>query len=657
MKKLLFFRISPISPIRLIKNLAVLLCGLSMAVLSSCDDWLDTENERIVPAHDELTDISALRAATAGLYAQPWYYFMKQRFISLGDARANNLYISNSTLGEVNAQATLNEEKQNASIQYSWASLYNVVTQAGYIVNDYAPYCIEQGVCTTAEANACIGEARFMRALAYWYLAMYWHDVPIVHDPVTQSPSARANSFEDVLQYAICEAEYASKWLPVTPIARGRVSQVSAWALLSRLYLTAAAWAKGDHFSEGFCERVLDPYYEKDIEYGAKYSLTEFYYAKAALAARKAIEMAPNGGYALMDDYEEMFRVQNNNCQEVLFAIQTVASSTSYGLGNELQGMFCYDRCISKNYGMTYFNWAGYDFVLLAKERGGLSRTRGNIMPHGMTYSYLYHEQDTCRSKGETWTVNRNSWDPVAVKKQVVGGPLGTDNIAIQGNSGFCTPMLRLSEVYLNLAEALMGLYGEETTTNPRMLEPVNTVRRRAYKTELALDTYPGDYTRLSLDSLLLERRLEFFAEGLFWTDIVRRSFMGDTHLKRMLDYQNGHLADLEDDPLMGCHRLYKYSYKKDSDTNRIGTPSLSTNASDGSYIIIQPSRECVHNVPDGSWCHAQDLGTSENLWSMIYPPTEVMQDPELVKEPVSYDFSDIILHKYDYRYEEEVSE
>ncbi len=626
-------------------------CGMAI-VLSACDDYLDTTNERIVPAHDELTDISALQAVTGGLYAQPWYYFMKQRFISLGDARANNLYVSTSTLGEVNAQATLNEEKQNASIQYAWASLYNVITQAGYIVNDYAPYCVANGVCSEAEANACTGEARFMRALAYWYLAMYWHDVPIVDDPVVVSPTAYANTFESVIQYAICEAEYAAKWLPATPAAKGRVSQVSAWALLSRLYLTAGAWAAGNHFTEKFQTDVLDGYYENDIEYGAKHSLAEFYYAKSALAARHALEQAETSGYSLMDDYEQLFRVQNNNCAEVLFAIQTVASSTSYGLGNELQGMFCYDRCISKNYGMTYSNWASYDAVLLMKHRGGLSRSRGNIMPHGMTYDYLYHEQDTCSIKGTPWTVNRNSWEPVAIKKQVVGGPLGTDNIAIQGNSGFCTPLLRMSEVYLNLAEALMGLHGEEATTRQDVLDAVNTVRRRAYRQEIARGTYPGDYPRVNLDTLLLERRMEFFAEGLYWTDIVRRSFMGDRHLKRMLDYQNNQIAELEDNPLMGCHRLHRYAYKPDDDLNLLGTPTLSTNATDGSYIIIQPSRACVHKVPADSYCHATTLGTEDNLWSMIYPPTEVMQDANLLKAPVRYDFATIIDNKYNYRYE-----
>lgn len=644
-----------------------LVCGAIAVAFVSCNDYLDTANERITPAHEELKSLSALRATTANLYAQPWYYFHKQRFIMLGDARANNLYVSNSNIGEMNAQATLNEDKQTATMLYAWGSLYDVITQADYVIQDYVPYCIANGICSSADANACAGEARFMRALAYWYLTVYWHDVPIVDDIFTQNAMAAPNKFEDVLQYAICDAEYAARWLPVVPVAKGRVSSVSAHALLSRLYITAGAWAKGGHYSADFKSRVADGYYRDDVDYMSSASLTEFFYSKAAAAARQALNDAPTGGYGLMDDYEQIFRVQNNNCSEVLFAIQTVASSTSYGLGNELQGTFCYDRCLDKNYGMTYFNFASYDIVNLLSQRGGLTRSRGNIMPHRMTYDYLYHEQDTCSNhnggyhKGDKWVVTRNSWDAVAVKKQVVGGPLGTDNIAIQGNSGFCTPLLRMSEVYLNLTEALMGLYGEETTTRPRVLDGINIVRRRAYKSEIAAGTYstlPGDYVTINFDTLLLERRMEFFAEGLAWSDIVRRSYMGDSHLRRMVDYQNNKIAETENAPLMGCYRLYNYGYRPAQDattraylTDRLGVPYLKTNA-DGSYVVVQPSHSCVHQVPEGSYCHSQDMMTSTNLWSMIYPPTEVAQDANLHADPVAFDFTTIIANKNDYRNE-----
>lgn len=211
--------------------------------------------------------------------------------------------------------------------------------------------------------------------------------------------------------------------------------------------------------------------------------------------------------------------------------------------------------------------------------------------------------------------------------------------------------MLRMSEVYLNLTEALMGYYQIEETTNQNVLSGVNTVRRRAYKYELENGGYIGDYGQngvFNLDSLLQERRMEFFMEGLFWTDIVRRSFMGEKHLQRMLDYCNNKLYEVEGDPIMGCHRLYGYKYTANANTNMLGTVALTQ--SNGSYNIARASRECVHKISEGSFCHSNELGEADNLWSMVYPPTESMQDPNLLKAPVSYDFSQIIANKENYK-------
>lgn len=629
----------------------VLCMAVGILIFTSCDDYLDTTNEKVVPAHDVLTSLDALRQTTANLYLEPWYFFHKQRFIQLGDARANNLYISSTASNDYNAQATFSERNENASIANAWGSLYNVITQAAYIIDDYAPYCVEQGICTQEEANVCIGEARFMRALAYWYLAVYWHDVPIVDNAVSTSTVAYANRFEDVLQYAICEAEFARKWLPLTPYQTGRVSRVSAEALLSRLYLTAGAYAKGGHYSADFKQQVLDSYYANDYDYQASQSLSEFYYAKAVEAAEKAISDAPQAGYGLMDDYEQLFRVQNNNCKEVLFALQFLSGNTTTGLGNDMQGYLCYDRCVDNNYGQAYSTWVSYDFLMVSSRRGGLSRTRGNVFLNGMTYDYLFHEWESCPTTqhGEPWTVNRGS-SVLPVKKQVVGGPMATDNAAFNGNSGFDTPMLRLSEVYLNLTEAQMGLYGLDETSNSNILQGVNTVRRRAFKDEIANDRYIGDYGRngsFNLDSLLQERRMEFYMEGLSWADIVRRSFMGEKHLQRMLDYNNNHIIEVEGDSIMGCHRLYRYTYKAASTTSQIGTPALYQ--SSGAYSIARASRECVHSISANSYCHSNELGEADNIWSMVYPPTETLQDPNLLKAPISYNFTNIIQNKANY--------
>lgn len=640
----------------MIRYIKFILCTFCIVAVG-CEDFLDTTNERDNPAYNELTTLDALRATTASLYTSPWYYFHKSRFIQLGDARSNNIYNNSDTSNDYTVMATFNETSENVALTYAWGSLYNVITQAAYVIDDYAPYCISNGVCTEEEANVCIAEARFMRSLAYWFLAMYWHDVPIVENAVSVSQTAYANRFEDVLQYAICEAEWAYKWLPDVPYQTGRVCKTSASVLLSRLYITAGAYAKGEHYSDSFVNDVLDGYYSDDDDYNAAFSLPEFFYAKAVGAAEHAINDGPKAGFGLMEDYEEIFRVQNNNNKEVLFAIQfTPGNATTYGLANELQGQFCYDKCINNDYGTGFNTFASYDFIYVALKRGGLNRVRGNIFLPGMNYDYLFHELDTCKNYGETWTVELKNNNTVGIKKHVVGGPIATNNQSFKGNSALCTPMLRFSEAYLNLTEAYMGLYNKEETTDERILRGVNEIRRRAYNMEISRaveDTYPGDYGKtgvFNLDSLLQERRMEFFVEGLFWTDIVRRSFMGNEHLEHMLDYQNNRLMELDNDSIMGCHRLYGYTYRyNQQNTKKLGTVELREDYNTGQYVVVRPSRECVHNIGEGSYCHSNEFGEGDNLWSMIYPPVETTADPNLFNAPVSFDFSEIIKNKSDY--------
>ena len=608
---------------------ALLLCTLYIVPLyfSSCS--LDTDNEKMVPAYTTLQSYSDLQATAANLYLSPWYEFHK-RMLMLGDARANNILSDETNYSDWNAQGTFNEAMNLQTIRRPWASLYNVITQADYIVDDYAPYCVKNNICTQEQADAVVAEAKFMRALAYYYLGIYWHNVPIVDNATTIAAQARSNTFEDVMLYAIRDAEFAAANLSDKPYEVGRVSRITALTLLSRLYLTIGAYANGGH----------------TVRPGTAME----WFAKADSVATLAITDASAGGYGLMDDYEQMFRVQNNNCKEVLFAIQFVAHNQTTGLANDLGQSLCYSYCLDNRYGKAWSTRAGYDFLNLCSMRGGMSRTRGNVFLLGTSYDYLYHEMEygadkmDCRTDfhtpdmdGATWVVDTKATytkddgtiayydiSKVAIKKQVVGGPLATGGVATNGNSGFCTPMIRLAEAYLNQSEARLMLAGGGDNTDPNVLSGINTIRRRAYKMERERGAYGAglaahDYTTINLDTLLHERRLEFFCEGTSWADIVRMSFYSDAQLQKMIDYNNNHLIDLTSDPVTGCYRQYTYTYKVPDDvTTQIGIVVLGD-------VCRRASREC----------------TKENLWAMIYPPSEVSLDPNLKLDPVPYDFGE----------------
>jgi hypothetical protein len=61
-----------------------------------------------------------------------------------------------------------------------WVGLYNVIGQCNGVIN-----AIEKQAdpsISAADKNAAIAEAKFVRAVAYYHLAVYWGAVPIVED-------------------------------------------------------------------------------------------------------------------------------------------------------------------------------------------------------------------------------------------------------------------------------------------------------------------------------------------------------------------------------------------------------------------------------------------------------------------------------------------
>jgi hypothetical protein len=99
--------------------------------------------------------------------------------------------------------------------------------------------------------------------------------------------------------------------------------------------------------------------------------------------------------------------------------------------------------------------------------------------------------------------------DHAYIKKYVIGSPDdngGGTTMAAYEN----TYMLRLAEVYLNYAEAILG--NSASTTDATALKYVNAVRARAGVPAL---------TSLSFNDIYQERKIEFAFEGLQWNDWV----------------------------------------------------------------------------------------------------------------------------------------
>lgn len=228
----------------------------------------------------------------------------------------------------------------------------------------------------------------------------------------------------------------------------------------------------------------------------------------------------------------------------------------------------------------------------------------------------------------------------MAFKKQVVGSAEDTNNIAISGNSGFCTPMLRLSEVYLLYVEACMGTKDELTDRNA--LQYYDDVRKRAYKLEIENDPdfryYDTNF--LTRNDLMKEYRMEFFMEGLWWPTLVRRSFYD---MKWVTEFINNELVimtegaegELVRSDEWDSNRWYAYYYTVNKTTEQAAFSSDSPRQSDASKLAVRATHA---PLAEGDYVHSKT--SDDNVWAFSYPEVESTRDPLLNTAPVAYDFN-----------------
>ena len=609
---------------------------------ASCTDFLEATSDTKMMTNNSFKTYDELRNASAYLYCQPWMSF-NTAAITVIEGRANNILADGYTAS--NAQfGSFMENGSITELLNVWQSLYNVVTQSDYVINNYAP--ITRQYVDTLKVNACEGEARFMRGTAYWYLAILWHDVPIIDSPEKYTTNYQMDvvEFEDVLQYAINDLKYAVKYLPTTDVA-GRVTKYSAEGMLSRLYLTAANYAQGGNFSQTHLERnKINGTTPTNDE------LAQWYYDEVKALT---LDVITNGKqYKLLADYEELFRVQNNNNSESLFSLQYIPGSSQLANSN---GSLAYVANLTGNlpaYGTS--RYASYDVVHLSALDKGLSRSRANFFMYGQTYNYLAYLT--------TAGFNREKCN---IKKQVVGSSADTDGKAISGNSGLMTPMLRLADVYLMYTEAAMGK--NETTTDVTYF---NEVRKRAFyyydKNGMKNPYYAS--TVVHRDSLFKERRLEFFMEFLFWPDIVRRSFHQMDWVKKYLNntlyrsdaYKNGSpfpksstgtyyidptIYNISDPTTQLTNfSWFTYSYNPANTTNdiRVGFTATGSGGSprlDGNFYFWGAAYHDIQTPfpNDGNTYVHQPL--KDNIWALPYPDVEATYNPKLLEKPVKFKF------------------
>jgi hypothetical protein len=525
---------------------------------TACSDFLEiTPSDQITGGSLTADNLAAL---TGPLYNRVWFDFNGNFYYGLGDGAAYNLYAPYSNYIYPFSDFTVSG--LTGPLVSAWQSFYIVIQQANKVI-----VTINESSANQETKNRYIAEARFMRGAAYWYLASLWGNVVLCEDPsyLVSNTLVNTNPRKDVFEFTIRDLEFAAKYLPATAVS-GRVNKYSAYGMLSRVYLA---------FS-GLVDNESNP------NAGTR---NQAYLDLARQAAQVVIEKS---SFKLLPSYPDLFTIAGNNNSESMFALQwlpNLTSDTGYGLINTQQAYFAYSAAITGDDAA----WGGATMcpynMIKEYESNDIIRRKATWMGEGD----FYEELD--KGNGGLLFTRNNGNQQISVKKGVSGSNKDSGGKSGRMNSALNTYMLRLAEVYLNYAEAILG--NSATTSDPEALAYFNAVRTRTG--ELSAKT------SISYDDIRHERRVEFCMEGQYWYDLVNRSYYKQ---QEVINYLIGQDRGTITPFLFDAPNNLRVDPDRDPGTRAIGTIDAS--------VFLLP-----------------------------YPSDEVIKDPLLKEAPVPYNFTE----------------
>ena len=119
-----------------------------------------------------------------------------------------------------------------------WTDNYAVIGRANVAIENIQK--MPASAISDSIRNNLVGQARFLRALSYMNLAIYFQDVPLITKSQTLAESyVPKNTFQEVYNQIVLDFKYAASVLPVVyPTAQtGYATQGAALGLLARMQL------------------------------------------------------------------------------------------------------------------------------------------------------------------------------------------------------------------------------------------------------------------------------------------------------------------------------------------------------------------------------------------------------------------------------------
>jgi len=398
-----------------------------------------------------------------------------------------------------NGQLSSNDE---GIITFRWTRCYGIIFRANYLLK-----VIEEVELSEDIKSTYVGEAHFLRGLAYSLLVESYGGVPIILTEISTEEArniGRATA-EETWSQAISDYDIAIAKLKVDAPEVGRATKGAALGMKMRAYL-----------------------YQNN--YNEVLTLAD--------------QIDALGKYSLFPSYEGLFRLENENNQEVIFDIQYMRGENSQG---SLHDQYCGTGTGSWTRGTRYVptddlvntyeridgsggSYGDYDIDLDNPYEGWDPRLEFTVVVPGSYFlgyrfpNYLY--------PGGAFNHPGNRLRHLSSRKYRIEPE---SDLPPSGQSDLNYIVLRYADIILSKAEALIET-GGDIDEAVALINKIRTERDDVKITPLS--------TGLSRDEarekLRHERRIEFALESLYWMDIKRWNIGNDIYPLEIRDHNGG---------------------------------------------------------------------------------------------------------------------
>jgi starch-binding outer membrane protein, SusD/RagB family len=466
----------------------IILLFLFSTAFVGCDKKLDITSQKQERTETYWQTAEQASAAVIAIYNSLIQDGTYMRMMpALTDGRGDD-FTGDSPWGDLVQTGQFTVLSTSGPVQWVWAQWYQLIYRTNQVLTNVPAIEMEQAL-----KDRLLGQAHFLRGLAYFTLANTYKAVPLIlTPPVESSEYYEPTASEEVLwQQIISDLTAAKELLPVSyagvsgPDANqiGRVTKGAAVGILGKVYLYRKNWTAA---AEQFKLLIDGP--ELNI-------------------------------YSLMSNYRDNFKPTNENNAESLFEVQfadpDAVGGTVFNYGGEPNANWKQVSSVGHTYAMDGFGYS--DFL---PTRGIYSAFKeektvdGQLDPRLLSTIASYEPGVSELAYGAAW---KNPKANIYPRKYTHDGIPGytNENNGVE-NSGINYRVLRYADVLLMYAEALNEL-GQTT----QAYSYIQQVRSRAKLPNLAT-AKPNMSQEQMRDQIAHERYLELAIEGIRINDIIR---------------------------------------------------------------------------------------------------------------------------------------